>query len=241
MTKRVAISGAAGAIGSETAQTFARSGAKLVLLDRDLDALSRLRERINCADADIVKYDQASADSIAAAVAAAGPVDVFVNNAAVLVRKPLLETSDQEIEGVIAVNVLGATRMALGFARQMIAAGRAGVILNVSSHQAFGGGSGRGIYAMSKAAMVQFTRTAGAEWQRHGIRVVGVAPGPVASPLTDDVMADPMQREAVLTRLPIGRLMTALEIAELIQAMCSGTMTCVIGQTLIADGGAMLS
>ncbi|GGF86709.1 dehydrogenase [Azorhizobium oxalatiphilum] len=238
---RVAISGAAGAIGAATARVFAARGASLVLIDRDEAALSGLRHALGEAVAQVVVCDQAAGEETARALREIGVVDVFVNNAGVLLRKPLLETDDDDIAHVLNVNVVGATRMAIGMARAMRAAGRPGVILNVSSHQAFVGGMGRGIYSMSKAALVQFTRTAGAEWAPHGIRVIGLAPGPVGSPLMDDVMADPARREAVLSRLPLGRLMTQEEIAGLIHEMCSGRMACVIGQTLIADGGAMLS
>ena len=110
---------------------------------------------------------------------ARGAVDIFVNNAGTILRKSLLEHSDEDIDIVLNSNLSGTIRMALGFARrmQLPAGSNGGTIVNLASNHAFAGGTGRGIYAVSKAGIVQFTKTAGAEFAPLGIRVFAVAPG----------------------------------------------------------------
>jgi 3-oxoacyl-[acyl-carrier protein] reductase len=122
-----------------------------------------------------------------------------------------------------------------------MAARGAGTILNVSSQHAFIGAAYRGIYAATKAAIVQFTRTAAVEWAPLGIRVAGVAPGPVESPMTAEAMQSESYRQAVIARMPIARFLSTSEISELIVQLCSPAMACVVGHTIVADGGGSLS
>jgi NAD(P)-dependent dehydrogenase (short-subunit alcohol dehydrogenase family) len=236
--RRVAISGATGGIGSAVARCFRQEGANLVLIDRNLAALEALAGALG--GATTVVCDQRIDNEIEAAAAASGSVDVFVNNAGIIIRKPLLETSFSEISELVDVNAAGSIKMAIAIARGMAARG-AGTILNVSSQHAFIGAAYRGIYAATKAAIVQFTRTAAVEWAPLGIRVAGVAPGPVESPMTAEAMQSESYRQAVIARMPIARFLSTSEISELIVQLCSPAMACVVGHTIVADGGGSLS
>lgn len=236
--RRVAISGAAGGIGRATADRFRREGAELVLIDQDAATLAELAEALG--GAEVVICDQRDDAAIEAAAHSAGPVDVFVNNAGVIIRKPLIETSLSEVSRLFEVNAMGSIKMAIAVARFMAQRG-SGTILNVSSQHAFIGAAQRGIYAATKAAIVQFTRTAAVEWAPLGIRVLGVAPGPVASPMTADAMQSESYREAVVGRMPIGRFLETAEMADVIVGLCSPAMASIVGHTVIADGGGSLS
>lgn len=237
--KTVAISGATGGIGRATAERFHKAGAHLVLIDLDRIALADLADRFG-APSRWICCDQRQPASIEETVEAAGAVDVFVNNAGVILRKTLLDMSIAEASELLSVNVTGSILMAIGMARNM-ATKQSGVIVNLSSQHAFIGARERGIYAASKAAISQFTKTAGVEWAPLGIRVVAVAPGPVVSPMTADAMKSEDYRRAVLARMPIGRFLETDEIAELIYQISQPSMAAIVGQTIIADGGASLT
>jgi NAD(P)-dependent dehydrogenase (short-subunit alcohol dehydrogenase family) len=145
-----------------------------------------------------------------------------------------------EISDLLSVTLEGAIRMAVGIGRGMLARGR-GVVLNISSQHAFVGAEGRAIYAATKAAMVQFTRSSAAEWGRSGVRVVGLAPGPVESPMTADALKSDEYRRAFLERIPIGRFLSCDEIAEVAFQLCRPGMAAILGHTVLADGGCSLT
>lgn len=239
--KRVAISGATGGIGRELAARFSALGAELVLIDRNADALDGLARsfpgslRLVC--------DQTDPTQISATCASAGVVDVFVNNAGIIIRKPLLEHTEADIDAIFDTNMGGAIRMALGMARQMQvpAGGRGGVILNLATQHAFGGGAGRAIYATSKAGIVQFTKAAAVEFAPLGIRVLAIAPGPIANDMTASARNDTAYQSAVTDRMPIGRFLESGEIADVIVSLCHESMSAIVGATLLADGGGVLS
>lgn len=235
---RVAVSGATGGIGRAVAARFAREGAKLVLIDRDGPVLEQLAVEIG--EASVIVCDQTVDRQIEAAANAAGAIDIFINNAGIMIRKPLLEMTPGEITSLFEVNAVGSIKMAIAFGRGMVARG-SGTIVNVSSQHAFVGAAGRGIYAATKAAIVQFTRTAGVEWAGSGVRVVGIAPGPVVSPMTADAMRSDEYRSGVVARMPIGRFLEAGEIAEAIMALSEPGLSSVVGQTLLSDGGGTLA
>jgi 2-deoxy-D-gluconate 3-dehydrogenase len=239
--KRVALSGATGGIGRQVAARFAALGAELVLIDRDGEALESMARAFP--GARILVCDQTDATQIAATCASAGVVDVLVNNAGIIIRKPLLEHTDADIDAILDTNLGGAVRMALGFARQMQvpAGGRGGVILNLATQHAFGGGAGRAIYATSKAGIVQFTKAAAVEFAPLGIRVVAIAPGPIANDMTASARTDAAYRAAVTDRMPIGRFLESDEVAAVIVSLCHDSMSAIVGATLLADGGGALS
>ncbi len=241
----VAVSGAGGGIGRATARRFAREGASVVLIDRSRELLDQslddLRRDTGCPDRTRgILCDQTCPDDIDRAVADAGPVDVFVNSAGVVLRKRLLDTGFNEFDHVLRVNVTGCVAMATGMARRMIAGG-GGVIVNVGSQLGFTSGVERGAYSASKAALAQFTRTAGMEWIRQGVRVVSVAPGPVDTPMTADLRADAASLAALTERMPIGRMIGADEVGGIILFLASPAAAAIVGQTLVADGGWMLT
>lgn len=237
--KIVAISGATGGIGRATAERFREAGARLVLIDMDAAALDGLRATLD-PEAVTIVCDQRDNAAIQHAVAVAGPVDIFVNAAGIILRKPLAEMSFDEIDRILAVNLAGAIKMATGMAGGMLQR-RSGVVVNLASQHAFIGAANRAVYAASKAGIVQFTKTAAVEWAPHGVRVVALAPGPVELPMTAEAMQSPDYVSAVLARMPIGRFLNTAEMAEIILLLCAPQMKSVTGHTLLADGGGALS
>ena len=110
-------------------------------------------------------------------------------------------------------------------------------MINTASQLAFAGAEGRAAYAAAKAGMVQFTKTATAEWARQGVRVAAIAPGRTLTPLTAPTLGTAEQRQAGLGHIPAGRYGTAEEIAKLALFLASDAADYIHGATLIADGG----
>lgn len=234
----VAISGASGGIGSAIAARFAIAGARLVLIDRDEAGLAELS---SCyAGSRSIRCDQRKQDDIERTVREAGDIDVFVNNAGVIIRKPVVDMTPEEISEILSVNLDGSIRIATGVGRGMLARGR-GVVLNISSQHAFVGARDRAVYAATKAAIAQFTRSTAVEWAPHGVRVIGLAPGPVESPMTIDALKSETYRRDVLARMPIGRLLSTADMAEIAFQLCRPALGAIVGHTVIADGGSSLT
>lgn len=231
--RRVLITGAANGFGAATARLFHAHGASLVLADIEADTLAPIAAELG---AEAVAYDQADPASIAALVAQAGAVDVLVNNAGILVAKPLLETDPADIQRLIQVDLLGVILLTRGIGAEMVARGR-GVVLSIGSQTAFCGGEGRVVYAAAKAAVAQMTRGLAAEWGPHGVRVVSLAPGRSLTRMTMQTAAANYQGDRGLSRVPLGRWGTAEEVAKSVVFLCSDAASYVTGETLIADGG----
>jgi NAD(P)-dependent dehydrogenase (short-subunit alcohol dehydrogenase family) len=236
--KTVAISGACGGIGSRVAAMFYEAGANRVLIDQD--ALLLAQASLCFPDrARTVVCDQSRPSHIDRAVQEVGVVDIFINNAGMVTRCPLLDLTYSQLQSIVNVNLTGAMLMAVGIARLMVSQ-KSGVVVNVSSQHAFSAVKGRAAYSVTKAGIVQFTRTAAHEWAEHGIRVVAVAPGPVDTPMTA-ALTTTGGHQALLDHIPLGRFSSANEMAGLILFLSSDLAATVLGQTLIADGGYVLA
>lgn len=231
--KRVLITGAAGGLGQAMAHAFASHAATVVLADIDGPGLRAVAGRVGPL-AEAHEYDQADACSVERLAEAAHPVDVLVNNAGILLFKPLLESSAAEVRRVFDVDVVGVMVLARAVARRMIERG-GGVIVNVGSQLAFTGGELRGAYAAAKAAVSQFTRAAAVEWGPMGVRVVCMAPGRTITPLNEAVRNSDGDRG--LARIPLGRYGEPEEAAKLALFLASPAASYITGETVVADGG----
>jgi NAD(P)-dependent dehydrogenase (short-subunit alcohol dehydrogenase family) len=228
--KRVLITGAAHGFGAAMAKLFHAHGADLLLADIEPDAVAKLGQ--------VVAYDQADQQSIERLAAAAGTIDVLVNNAGVLLSKPLLDTTADEIRRLIAVDLIGVLLLTPLIARGMVERGR-GVVVSIGSQTAFTGAVGRGIYASAKAAISQYTRSAAVEWG-PGVRVVCVAPGRAVTRMTEAGIKAGTLAGRGLPRVPLRRWARADEIAKLVVFVASDAGSYITGETIVADGGYIL-
>lgn len=231
--RRILVTGAANGFGEAMADLFHAAGATLVLADIEEEPLVQVATRCR---AEYHLYDQSDIASIERLVAAAGPVDTLINNAGILVAKPLLETTMEEARRIIDVDLLGALRL-----MQLVGAGmvsrKRGVILSIGSQTAFSGGENRAVYAAAKAAISQLTKSAAVEWGPHGVRVLCLAPGRALTRMSRSTVKEGQSGDRGLARVPLGRWGTAEEIAKLALFLVSDTAAYVAGETLIADGG----
>jgi NAD(P)-dependent dehydrogenase (short-subunit alcohol dehydrogenase family) len=231
--RRVLITGAANGFGAAIAQRFAEHHAILVLADIEEAPLRAVAARLGAA---AHLFDQADPQSVRGLADAVGEIDILINNAGILVAKPLLETSLHELRRLIDTDLVGVIQLMQLFGRGMVERGR-GVILSIGSQTAFSGGENRAVYAATKAAISQLTRAAAVEWGPHGVRVVCLAPGRALTRMTR-LTADPAYAgDRGLQRVPLGRWGTAEEISKLAVLLASDAAGYVTGETLIADGG----
>ena len=235
--RRVLVTGAAGGLGSRMARAFHAHGGTVVLADRDVERLAPLAAELGGAERHAC--DQSVPSSVEALAEAAGPVDILLNNAGIVLGGPFLEMTPDAIERLIATDLTGPILLARALARGMVERGF-GVIVNTASQIAFTGGPERVIYGTAKAGLVQFTRAAAVELAPHGVRVVALAPGRTLTPLTEEQLADPDYLAASLARIPAGRIGDAEEMARLALFLASPLADYVVGETLIADGGYIL-
>jgi glucose 1-dehydrogenase len=178
---------------------------------------------------------------IAACVNAFGRLDIMVNNAGVETRTSVLETSEEQYEKVLRVNLKSAffgTQLA---AKQMIKQGGGGRIINITSVHEDWPMPGNTAYCLSKGGMRMLTRTAGVELARHNILVVGVGPGAVATPINLSTMQDPAKMAKLDNAIPLGRMAQPREIASVVALLAGDGASYITATTVFVDGGLMQS
>ena len=178
---------------------------------------------------------------IASTVNAFGRLDIMVNNAGVETRTSILDTSEEQYEKVLRINLKSAffgTQLA---AKQMIKQGGGGRIINVTSVHEDWPMPGNTAYCLSKGGMRMLTRTAGVELAPHNILVVGVGPGAVATPINLSTMQDPAAMKKLDAAIPLGRMAQPEEIASVVAFLAGSGASYVTATTIFADGGIMQS
>jgi glucose 1-dehydrogenase len=174
-------------------------------------------------------------------VEAMGRLDVMVNNAGIETRTSVLDTTEDQYEKVMAVNLKSAffgTQLA---AKQMIAQGGGGRIINISSVHEDWPMPGNAPYCLSKGGMRMLTRQAGQELGPHNILVVGVGPGAVATPINTSTMTDPEKMKSLDAAIPLGRMAEPAEIGNVVAFLAGDGATYINGTTIFADAGLMHS
>jgi NAD(P)-dependent dehydrogenase (short-subunit alcohol dehydrogenase family) len=243
--RRALVTGSTRGIGRTLATALAAEGATVVVSGRD-DALGaevvaeieRTGGRAAFVAADLAGGAPA-AQLLAreAAAAAAGPIDVLVNNAGTLVRaQSLLETSEEQIDRVLALNVKAPFLLTSALAPAMIEAGR-GAVVNVGSTSGVVGMAQAALYSASKAALHSLTESFATELGPRGVRVNTVAPGPTLTERTER-HADVLAR--LTRRTPAGRPATAAEVAAAVVFLASEEAAHIHGATLPVEGGALV-
>ncbi|MFT4056696.1 MAG: SDR family oxidoreductase [Novosphingobium sp.] len=238
--KVVLVTGAAAGIGLATARLFAARGDSVVLADRDAEAAHRAAQALGAPHQALV-LDVADEAAVIAAVAQItaqhGRIDVLVNNAGIVdpAGTPALDLDAATVERLLWVNLTGSYLLAREAGRGMIARG-GGAIVNLSSGIALQAIAGRTPYAMSKAAILGFTRALACEWAQHGVRVNAVLPGYVATEIVEALVAEGQVDPAtVAARIPLGRMARPADVAEAIAWAADNAY--VTGGSIAVDGG----
>ncbi|MCJ2136110.1 3-oxoacyl-[acyl-carrier-protein] reductase [Methylobacterium sp. J-026] len=235
--RKALVTGATGGLGQAIARTLHAQGATVALSGTRLPALealaAELGERASPVAADLADRDSVEG-LVPAAEAAIGPLDILINNAGITRDNLFLRMKDEEWEQVLAVNLTAAFRLSRAAVKGMMRR-RSGRIVNIGSVVGSTGNPGQGNYAAAKAGLVGLTKALAAEVATRGITVNCVAPGFIASPMTDALTEK--QREGILTRVPAGRLGEGAEVAAACLYLASAEAGYVTGHTLHVNGG----
>ena len=233
-------------IGKAVVLALAEQGASVVIdyvsnpqATEDLERkIADLGEAATAVEADVSKIEDLQR-MIDTAVSAYGRLDVMVNNAGIETRTSVLDTTEAQFEKVMAVNLKSAffgTQLA---AKQMIAQGGGGRIINMTSVHEDWPMAGNTAYCLSKGGMRMLTRTAGVELGPHNICVVGVGPGAVDTPINAQTVANPAALAALNKSIPLGRLAEPEEIASVVAFLAGPGAGYITGTTIFVDGGIM--
>jgi glucose 1-dehydrogenase len=244
--KVAAITGAARGIGKACAKRFLDDGVKVVVSDVDAEGLAATAAELARPDAlrtvvgNVAK--RADVDQLVATAAKEfGRLDIMVNNAGVARNRDLLEISEEEFDEIIGINLKGAFFGVQAAAKQMIAQGGGGVIINMSSVNALLAIPALATYAMSKGGMKQLTSVAAVALAPHNIRVVAVGPGTILTDMVaSSIYTSEDARKTVMSRTPAGRGGEPSEVASVVAFLASDDASYITGQTIYPDGGRLI-
>ena len=242
--QHVMVVGGTGGIGGEIALACSQFGAKVSIAGRDAERSAAAAEQLDL-DAETVTgvaLDVTNAASIAAGLASAeaalGPVTVMVNSAGTQIEEPATEVQEESWDAVMDANFKGAFLLSQAAARSMIAQGRGGSIIHITSVRSnLGIRRGYAAYVGSKGGLGILIKQLASEWAEHGIRVNGIAPTFIRTPLVDRYLNDPDFYQALVSRIPMGRVGETEDLAGLAVFLASSSSSFLTGQNIFVDGG----
>lgn len=235
--KSALVTGASGGIGADVARALHSAGAVVALSGTRVDPLEALAAELG-ERSHVLPCNLSDAEAVEAlpkqAIEAMGAMDILVNNAGITRDNLFMRLSDEEWAQVLEVNLTSTMRLCRGALRGMMKS-RWGRIINISSIVGATGNPGQGNYAAAKAGMVGMSKSLAYEVASRGVTVNCVAPGFIATPMTDKLNDD--QKAAINVKIPAGRMGTPEEIAAAVLYLASNEAGYVTGATLHVNGG----
>jgi glucose 1-dehydrogenase len=242
------VTGGNSGIGRSIVLGLAQNGANVVIdyvvdpeaTEAQEKEIAKLGRRSIGVDADVSKPADIQ-KLVDAAVSNFGRLDIMVNNAGIETRTSVLNTTEDQYDRVMGVNLKGAFFCTQIAAKQMIKQGGGGRIINITSVHEDWPMPGNTPYCLSKGGMRMLTRTAGVELAPHNILIVGVGPGAVATPINLSTMDDPSKLAKLNAAIPLGRMAHPDEIANVVAFLAGDGASYLTATTIFADGGIMQS
>jgi hypothetical protein len=234
------VTGASSGLGEHIALTLARAGAHVAITARRGERLSALADRIEGFDGralpitmDVTESEQVR-EAVDVAETELGSIDILVNNAGLAVQKLAKDCTDDDYDLIMDTNLKGAWMTAQAVGRRMIAHGRGGKIINMSSLLALKVLSQLSLYAMSKAAIAQMTRALALEWVRHGIQVNAICPGYIETEMNTEHWQSGGGKE-LISRMPARRILQPEVLDGIILLLASGRSDYITGAVIPID------
>jgi NAD(P)-dependent dehydrogenase (short-subunit alcohol dehydrogenase family) len=237
--KRALVAGASSGIGAACAVALAEAGAEVTLAARRKEALETLVTEMTAAGmaAQALVMDVSDTKATVAQVAEHGPFDVLVNSAGLAKHSPATETTEADFDVVADLNIKGAYFLTQAVANGLVAAGKPGSLINISSQMGHVGGVDRAVYAATKHAVEGFTKSMAIEWGKAGIRVNTVCPTFIKTPLTEGTFADPERIAWIEDKIKLGRVGHVEDIMGPVVFLASDASALITGSAVLVDGG----
>jgi L-xylulose reductase len=232
--RRALVTGAGKGIGREIAVMLNRFNAQVVAVSRTEADLKGLQDKIGC---ETIMADLGNAAEARRAAEQAGDVDLLVNNAAIAILEPFLETKVESWDATMAINLRAVLIVSQVIAKRMIERGVSGSIANVSSMSSFQALPDHAAYAASKAGLDQLSKVMAVELGRHGIRVNAINPTVVMTEMGKRAWSDPSKGGPMLARIPLQRFAECEDIASVVCFVLSDAAGMLNGLALRVDGG----
>jgi len=238
------VAGGTGAIGGEMALALAEYGARVAVAGRSQADVDQAAGRLAAAGGEAmgIALDVTDAASVADAVAAVeaqfGPVEVLINSAGTHIEQPAEDLTLEAWDTVLDVNLRGAFVLSQAAARSAIAGGVGGSHIHVTSvRSGLGIRRGYAAYCASKGGLGILIKQLATEWAHHGIRVNGIAPTFTRTPLVEGYLSDPDFYDALVNRIPLGRVCETADLAGIAVFLASDASAFITGQNILVDGG----
>lgn len=237
--RRALVAGASSGIGLACAAALAEAGAEVALVARRVGELAAVAQAIRARGqrASTHPLDVTDLSATAALVQAEGPFDVLVNAAGLARHSPALDTEPADFDAALGLNLRAAFFLTREVARGLLAAGRPGSLINISSQMGHVGGPERAVYCASKHAIEGMTKAMAIEWGPQGIRVNTLCPTFIRTPLAAQTLDDPQRRAWVLSKIKLGRVGELTDIMGPVLFLASDASALVTGTALLVDGG----
>jgi len=237
--KKALIAGASSGIGLACAAALAQAGAHVTLSARRTAELESICAgmRENGWQADYITLDVANVDDCAQKVAQLGPFDILINSAGLARHSSALDTSVDDFDAVMNLNLRGAYFLTQAVAKGLIAAKRPGSLINISSQMAKVGGIERAVYCASKHAVEGFTKAMAIEWGKNNIRVNTICPTFVLTELSKPTFDDPDKRAWIEEKIKLGRPGEVEDLMGAAVYLASEASSLVTGTSMLIDGG----
>lgn len=237
--RRALITGGGRGIGLAAAAALAEAGAHVTLTARTSSEIEEAAETIrgDGGSADAIVLDMLDTAAVRNFVETTDPFDILINNAGTNRPKTMSETTEDDFDAVLDLNLRAAYFVAQAVTDTMLAAKIPGSIINISSQMGHVGGPLRTVYCSSKWAIEGLTKSLAMELGSHGIRVNSIAPTFIETPLAKEMLKDPAFREAVLSKIKLGRTGQVEDLMGAVVFLASDAAAMITGASLLVDGG----
>ena len=237
--KSALVTGASSGIGAACAVALAQAGAHVFAAARRGDKLEGLAKDVQAEGGKMtpVSLDVTDHDAMATFIEEKGPFDILLNSAGMARHSPSMDTTEEDFDAVVDINLKSAYFLSQRVAKGLIKAGKPGSIINISSQMALVGGIERAVYSATKAGVEGFTRGMAIELGPHQIRINTICPTFIVTALTQASFDDPVKREWIESKIKLGRVGEVEDIMGAAVFLASDAAALITGTALVVDGG----
>jgi len=237
--KRALVAGGSSGIGLACAVALAQAGAEVTLSARNAEKLEMAVKDMQAAglQAQAIAMDVTDIATTEATVAKHGPFDVLVNSAGLAIHAPAVDTTEPDFDAVSDINFKGAYFLTRAVAKGLLAAGKPGSLINITSQMAHVGGIDRAVYCGTKFAVEGFTKAMAIEWGKQGIRVNTICPTFIRTPLTEQTFHNPDRVAWIMDKIKLGRVGEVTDMMGPVVYLASDASALMTGTHMLIDGG----